>query len=646
MTGEFTVPAQKAARWDGNAWHALGAGLTFHTGFTEALNLGGGEQLYVCTSEGLYEGATGAPHVFRWNGSTWSAFNPGTAVAYPACPPSFTFRVRALATFDDGSGSRVYAGTDPGALGFPRGNFASSSGGAWQRVGSSPKGFDGAVVTLLSHDDGSGPALYAGGSWCLADESNTRGFGRWDGTAWRAVGNSPPTSVTALATSPGGLLVVATHGFPPGYGPALSYWDGVSWTHTSPDPNQPYVYSALQQFGTALYVGGSFNITIGLNVTSNLARWTPTGGYAPIAPGSYGTNAGVSALATYNDGTGSALYVGGGFTGADGYVFPLNFIARWNGTSWAPLGNGMNDIVDALCVFDDGSGSALYAAGNFTIAGVVSALRVARWNGSSWSAVGAGFDSQVSVLGVFDDGSGPALYAGGDFTMSGTTPVFSIARWNGTSWSGVGGGISGTVRALCAHDDGTGIGPQLFAGGQFTQAGALKSDNLAAWRGCGGTIAKFCYGDGSDGNCPCSNQGVSGRGCDNSMLTGGARLNATGTTNPDTIELYVAGELPNAATLVFQGTSALSSPLSFGDGLRCAGGTLVRLYTHNAVNGIVSVPSAGDPSISARSASQGDPLTPGAVRTYQAWYRDPVPNFCTPPAGNVWNLSNAVRIVW
>jgi hypothetical protein len=50
--------------------------------------------------------------------------------------------------------------------------------------------------------------------------------------------------------------------------------------------------------------------------------------------------------------------------------------------------------------------------------------------------------------------------------------------------------------------------------------------------------------------------------------------------------------------------------------------------------------------ISARSAALGDPLLPGSVRSYQAWYRDPNLAFCGPPSGDAWNLSSAVRIVW
>ncbi len=46
---------------------------------------------------------------------------------------------------------------------------------------------------------------------------------------------------------------------------------------------------------------------------------------------------------------------------------------------------GLNSYVDALVVFDDGNGDALYAGGNFTSAGGATAYYFARWDGSSWS---------------------------------------------------------------------------------------------------------------------------------------------------------------------------------------------------------------------------------------------------------------------
>jgi hypothetical protein len=87
-------------------------------------------------------------------------------------------------------------------------------------------------------------------------------------------------------------------------------------------------------------------------------------------------------------------------------------------------------VLTALAVFDDGSGSALYAGGFFTTAGGVSANRIAKWNGTRWSPLGSGMNNSVSALTVFDGGTGPALYAGGALSTAGDRASFSIAAWH------------------------------------------------------------------------------------------------------------------------------------------------------------------------------------------------------------------------
>ena len=88
----------------------------------------------------------------------------------------------------------------------------------------------------------------------------------------------------------------------------------------------------------------------------------------------------------------------------------------------------MNNHVLALTVFDDGSGPALCAGGEFGNAGGVAANFIAKWDGAGWSALGSGMNSAVMALAVFDDGSGPALYAGGGFSAS-PAGDSSLAKW-------------------------------------------------------------------------------------------------------------------------------------------------------------------------------------------------------------------------
>ena len=145
--------------------------------------------------------------------------------------------------------------------------------------------------------------------------------------------------------------------------------------------------------------------------------------------------------------------------------------------------------------------------------------------------------------------------------------------------------------------------------------------------------------------CPCGNSGFTWLGCQNSAGTGGAFLRATGTTTPDTVVLRATGEMPTAVTIFLQGNAAID-PVAFGDGLRCVGGILKRLYTKNASGGAAIAPAGAEPSITARSAALGDPILAGDRRYYMTYYRDGNPTFCPLPTGNSFNASNAVKIVW
>src|SRR5262249_28534032 len=108
--------------------------------------------------------------------------------------------------------------------------------------------------------------------------------------------------------------------------------------------------------------------------------------------------------------------------------------AQGSCASWAAglfSDQGLNGAATALAVFDDGTGPALYAGGFFTVAGSALATHVARWDGTTmtWAPLGLGTDSGVSALAVYDDGSGPALYAAGQFAYAGGSAAARVAKW-------------------------------------------------------------------------------------------------------------------------------------------------------------------------------------------------------------------------
>ncbi|TVQ77569.1 MAG: hypothetical protein EA380_07275 [Phycisphaeraceae bacterium] len=93
----------------------------------------------------------------------------------------------------------------------------------------------------------------------------------------------------------------------------------------------------------------------------------------------------------------------------------------------------MSGIVRALTVFDDGfgSGPAIYAGGVFGQAGGNAANFIAKWNGASWSQLADGVNGVVRAMTVFENGFGNrlALYVGGEFTQADGSPANHIARW-------------------------------------------------------------------------------------------------------------------------------------------------------------------------------------------------------------------------
>ncbi|WP_310397721.1 hypothetical protein [Hymenobacter sp.] len=133
------------------------------------------------------------------------------------------------------------------------------------------------------------------------------------------------------------------------------------------------------------------------------------------------------------------------------------------------------------------SGNSIYVGGNFTSVDRIMASYVARWDGSAWSSLGTGtangVNAAVNVLAVASNGD---LYAGGNFTQAGGLAASRVARWNGTAWSSLGtgsangmsGGINTSVNALAVASNG-----DLYAGGSFAQAGGIAANNVARWNG-------------------------------------------------------------------------------------------------------------------------------------------------------------------
>jgi trimeric autotransporter adhesin len=339
--GAFTnvakIPqADYIARWDGVAWHALGADPGGSDGAltnaVEALAVSG-DSLYVGGHFFNAAGIAQADRVARWDGSNWSALGTNPAGTDGALADG---SVNGLAV----AGNNLYVGgsfTD--AAGIPQADYVARwDGASWHALGANPAGTDGALPTgWVEALAVSGTDLYVGGFFINAAGIAQADFvARWDGASWHALG--------ANASGSDG---------------ALNDW----------------VFS-LAVSGSDVYVGGGFTDAADIAQADSIARWDG-GSWSALGADSSGTDGAfigdIRALAMH----GSSLYVGGGFHHVAGDVM------RWDGTSWSSLGsngsgtNGaLNDRVRALAI----TGSDLYVGGLFTnAAGIGTADYVARF---------------------------------------------------------------------------------------------------------------------------------------------------------------------------------------------------------------------------------------------------------------------------
>jgi len=346
---------------------------------------------------------------------------------------------------------------------------------AWDLAFSNP-GANEDVRTLAFWDDGTGRALYAGGSFTSVGGIDANYIAKWDGQKWTSLGEG--------TSAPDG---------------------GVQWEPGSgiPLPYVRVIYPVTEETALGpprLYVGGNFTHAGG-QLVNGIATWDGAN-WAPVGGGFGGFQLTVRGLLMWDDGTGQALYACGFFTEAEGK--PASLIAKWDGTQWTEVGGGLGGAQDSptalnMLLWDDGLGEALYVWGGFGFAGdhVSSTHNIAKWDGVEWHTLGDGMDGRVSTAAVWDDGTGEALYAGGRFTTADGEPAEHIAKWDGERWTELGGGTSGGtggyVYWLFPYNDGT--GEALYAVGEFDQAGDVPANYIAKWDG----LQWSAVGGGFDG---------------------------------------------------------------------------------------------------------------------------------------------------
>lgn len=438
------VPCGNIARWDGTAWSPLGSGM--NSTVSALTVLPDGE--LVAGGSFATAGGVSCSRIARWDGATWSPLDAGT-----------NGTVSALTVLP--SGDLVAGGAFGAAGGVSCSRLARWDGASWSPLGSGTSANVNALTVLPSGD------LVAGGSFATAGGVLCSCIARWDGASWFPLGAGTNGVVNALVVLPSGDIV-AGGSFTTAGGVScirMARWNGTVWSPLGAGTSGNVNAVSLLSSGD-IVVGGLFVVAGGV-ACSNVARWDGTT-WSPLAAGLGGVQTPhVDAVLAMPNGD---LVIGGEFAAVGGAACLR--IARWDGTTWFPLGAGMDGVVRALAVLPDGD---LVSGGDFGIAGGVTCSHVARWDGATWVPLGTGMNSVVFALAVLPNGD---LVAGGAFTTAGGVACGGIARWDGATWSPLGTGTDGAVYSLTVLPNG-----DLVAGGTFASAGGVLCNRIARWDG-------------------------------------------------------------------------------------------------------------------------------------------------------------------
>jgi hypothetical protein len=244
------VTAYRIAKWDGDAWSALGSGVS---STVNALVVSGG-QLY---AGGWFTTAGGieANRVAKWDGTNWFALGTG-----------MDHSVSVLAA----AGNDLYAGGSfLTAGGLSANRIARWDGNTWSRLG---MGVSSRVTSLVVV----GGNLYAAGDFARANSGaiNTGDvvnyIAQWDGQTWSALGSGMNSSVHGLAVASSNLY--AGGQFTIAGGKVSAYMARAS----IPVP-------LMFQRGSLAVSNGAFRVllvgppdaTVIVDASSDLTHWTP-----------------------------------------------------------------------------------------------------------------------------------------------------------------------------------------------------------------------------------------------------------------------------------------------------------------------------------------------------------------------------------
>jgi hypothetical protein len=344
---------------------------------------------------------------------------------------------------------------------------ASWDGETWKGFASGvgvPFGDPSTFVKAIAHFDGD---LIVAGKF-VSGSDPVINVARWDGSAWRPMGQGLSGFVRDLLVDGDGL--VAAGGVVPDQTYQVQRWDGSMWTPLSPVSSSGFdlPVDALELHEGSILALGLFKRFDGTPI-NGLVRWTGTTWIEFPGAGAVSSGGG-EALLSVED----SLYVGAAFLDPD--ARGLHNVARWAGGEWHRLGDaeghGLEADVKTLIERD----GRILAAGNFQRAGDRATPGIAEWDGLGWKRLGeAGGAPGVGIraVEVVDD----VVYASGDFMLAGQPIAGEIMRWSGGEWEPLGGGVDGQVWAISEFQG------DVVIGGTFESAGGAPIRAVARWDG-------------------------------------------------------------------------------------------------------------------------------------------------------------------
>ncbi|MFA6046347.1 MAG: hypothetical protein WC718_15290 [Phycisphaerales bacterium] len=403
--GAFTtngaVPVHDIARWDGTTWSSLGSGIAttyqydyYPIAATLAVSPSG--NLAVGGRFTLAGGAAAA-QVASWDGAGWSSLGD------PAVPGASAFNNSVYALTSLHNGDLIAGGDFTIAGGVAANKVARWTGSGWAAIGS---GINGRVYALTEMPNGD---LIAGGSFGAAGGVSAHGIARWDGSSWAPFGSGMNNDVRALAVMPNGDLIAggrfSTAGGVPANG--VARWNGITWAPlgTGVPGQYPYVFELAVLPNGALVAMSAYDINRWYG-----ASWGGLSGSLGDAPSTF--------TVLPNGDIVAAPYTNGSAAGA---------LRRWSNAPWSDFTSPIVGRASSLAVAPRGD---LIAGGTFATAGGVQVNSIARWDGTSWNPLGSGIGgrySEVKALAFMSDGT---LAVGGTFLTAGGSLSTYFARYS------------------------------------------------------------------------------------------------------------------------------------------------------------------------------------------------------------------------